>query len=139
MDKRKDRRDCEEKVKLGLALSGGGIRGIAHAGVLKALQDNHITIDVIGGTSAGSMIASLYAIGYDPEEIFHLFKKHAKKVIGMNSMPLLSGIQNVMKIGSKKAITGLKSGEAIEEIYDKIAQQKQVKVLKDIKMNPFLT
>lgn len=134
MDKRKDRRDCEEKMKLGLALSGGGIRGIAHAGVLKALQDNHITIDVIGGTSAGSMIASLYAIGYDPEEIFHLFKKHAKKVIGMNSMPLLSGIQNVMKIGNKKAITGLKSGEAIEEIYDKIAQQKQVKVLKDIKM-----
>ena len=121
-------------MKLGLALSGGGIRGIAHAGVLKALQDNHITIDIIGGTSAGSMIASLYAMGYEPEEIFHLFKKHAKKVIGMNRMPLISGIQSVMKIGSKKAITGLKSGEAIEEIYNKIAKEKSVKVLKDIKM-----
>ena len=121
-------------MKIGLALSGGGIRGIAHAGVLKALEDNQITIDIIGGTSAGSMIASLYAMGYKPEEIFHLFKKHAKKVIGMNSMPLLSGIQNVMKMGRKKAMTGLKSGEAIEEIYDEMAQQKQVKVLKDIKM-----
>ena len=121
-------------MKLGLALSGGGIRGIAHAGVLKALQDNHITIDIIGGTSAGSMIASLYAMGYEPEEIFHLFKKHAKKVIGMNRMPLISGIQSVMKIGNKKAITGLKSGEAIEEIYNKIAKEKSVKVLKDIKM-----
>ncbi len=121
-------------MKLGLALSGGGIRGIAHAGVLKALQENNIAIDIIGGTSAGSMIASLYAIGYEPEDIFYLFKKHAKKIVGMNAIPLLSGIQNIAKIGSKKAITGLKSGEAIEEIYNRIAQQKKVKELKDIKM-----
>ena len=121
-------------MKLGLALSGGGIRGIAHAGVLKALQENNIAIDIIGGTSAGSMIASLYAIGYEPEDIFYLFKKHAKKIVGMNAIPLLSEIQNIAKIGSKKAITGLKSGEAIEEIYNRIAQQKKVKELKDIKM-----
>ena len=49
-------------MKLGLALSGGGIRGIAHAGALKALEDNGIKIDAIGGTSSGSLIASLYAI-----------------------------------------------------------------------------
>ena len=67
-------------MKIGVALSGGGIRGIAHAGVLKALDDNKIKIDVIGGTSAGSMVASLYAIGYSPEEIFELFKKNAKKL-----------------------------------------------------------
>lgn len=121
-------------MKLGLALSGGGIRGIAHAGVLKALQEHNITIDIIGGTSAGSMIASLFAIGYKPEDIFRLFKKHAKKIVGMNAIPLLSGIQNMVKVGSKKAITGLKSGEAIEEIYNKIAEQKKVKELKDIKM-----
>ena len=40
-------------MKLGLALSGGGIRGIAHAGVLKALEENNIKIDAIGGTSSG--------------------------------------------------------------------------------------
>ena len=49
-------------MKLGIALSGGGIRGIAHAGALKALEDNGIKIDIIGGTSSGSLIASLYAI-----------------------------------------------------------------------------
>lgn len=49
-------------MKLGVALSGGGIRGIAHAGALKALEDNGIKIDAIGGTSSGSLIASLYAI-----------------------------------------------------------------------------
>ena len=49
-------------MKLGIALSGGGIRGIAHAGVLKALEDNKINIDIIGGTSSGGLIAALYAM-----------------------------------------------------------------------------
>ena len=73
-------------MKIGIALSGGGIRGIAHAGVLKALEDNGINIDVIGGTSAGGMVASLYAIGYTPDEIYELFKKNAKKIIVENKI-----------------------------------------------------
>ena len=51
-------------MKLGLALSGGGTRGIAHAGVLKALEDNNIKIDIIGGTSSGALVSSLYAIRF---------------------------------------------------------------------------
>ena len=62
-------------MKLGLALSGGGIRGISHAGALQALEDNNITIDVIGGTSSGALIASLYALGYSPYYIYLLFKR----------------------------------------------------------------
>ena len=65
-------------MKIGIALSGGGIRGIAHAGVLKALEDNQIKIDIIGGTSAGSMVASLYAMGYSPYSIYQLFKKYSR-------------------------------------------------------------
>ena len=61
-------------MKLGVALSGGGIRGIAHAGALKALEDNSIKIDIIGGTSSGSLIASLYAMGYSPYYIYMLKK-----------------------------------------------------------------
>lgn len=49
-------------MKLGIALSGGGIRGIAHAGVLKALEENDIKPEIISGTSSGSIIASLYAM-----------------------------------------------------------------------------
>ena len=67
-------------MKLGIALSGGGIRGIAHAGVLKALEDNNIKIDIIGGTSAGSLIASLYALGYSPYYIYILFKRYSKEL-----------------------------------------------------------
>ncbi len=59
---------------LGLALSGGGIRCVAQAGVLKALADNKIAIDYISGTSAGSIIGGLYASGYSPEEIWSIIK-----------------------------------------------------------------
>lgn len=87
-------------MKLGLALSGGGIRGIAHAGVLKALEENDIKVDVIGGTSAGGLIASLYAIGYSPMYIYLLFKKYANEIININTAPIISGISNFMN--SKK-------------------------------------
>lgn len=69
-------------MKIGLALSGGGVRGIAHAGVLKALEESDIKIDIIGGTSAGSMVASLYAVGYKPDEIYNLFQENHRKIIG---------------------------------------------------------
>lgn len=55
--------------KVGLVLSGGGAAGLAHVGVLKALEENNIPIDYITGTSAGALVGSLYAAGYSPEEI----------------------------------------------------------------------
>ena len=120
-------------MKLGIALSGGGIRGIAHAGVLQALKNNGINVDVIGGTSAGSMVASLYAMGYSPEEIYMLFRKNAKKIIGTNTFPIISGIKTF--IGRKeKTIKGFRNGKSIEELYDNIAKQKGVENIKQIKM-----
>ena len=55
--------------KIGLALSGGAARGIAHVGVLRALAENHIPIDCIAGTSAGSIVAGAYASGMPIEQI----------------------------------------------------------------------
>ena len=57
------------QVKVGLVLSGGGAAGIAHIGVLKALEENGVPIDYIVGTSAGSLVGGLYAAGYSPEEM----------------------------------------------------------------------
>jgi NTE family protein len=58
-----------QEQKIGLVLSGGGATGLCHIGVLKALEENNIPIDYIAGTSAGAMIASMYACGYSPEQI----------------------------------------------------------------------
>lgn len=54
---------------VGVVLSGGGASGMAHVGFLKALEENNIPIDYIVGTSAGALVASLYASGYSPQEI----------------------------------------------------------------------
>ena len=58
-----------QRPKIGLVLSGGGARGFAHVGALKVLEENKVPIDYIVGTSMGSIIAGLYAIGLTPEEI----------------------------------------------------------------------
>ena len=55
--------------KVGLVLSGGGAKGLAHIGVIKALEENGIPIDYVAGTSMGSMVAGMYAIGMSPEEM----------------------------------------------------------------------
>lgn len=55
--------------RVGLVLSGGGASGMAHIGVLIALEENGIPIDYITGTSAGALIGSLYAVGYTPQQI----------------------------------------------------------------------
>lgn len=55
--------------KVGLVMSGGGASGLAHVGVLKALEENNIPVNCISGTSIGSIIGGLYASGYSPQEI----------------------------------------------------------------------
>lgn len=59
----------------GMVLSGGGIRALAHAGLLKALMERGIYPDCMAGTSGGALIAALYATGYHPDEMLHFFKE----------------------------------------------------------------
>lgn len=59
--------------KIGLALSGGGARGFAHVGALQAFEEYGIKPDIIAGTSAGSIVGSLYSDGYSPQEIMKIF------------------------------------------------------------------
>jgi NTE family protein len=63
------------EFKTGVILSGGGVRGFAHAGILKALNEADIYPDVISGVSAGAIVGALYADGHSPDEIFEIFKE----------------------------------------------------------------
>ena len=119
-------------MKLGIALSGGGIRGIAHAGVLKALEDNGIKIDAIGGTSSGALIAGLYAVGYTPENIYELFKRYSKDIVGTGLSPIITRVSNILK----KENTGFRRGENIEKLFDKLANEKGIKNISDITKMP---
>jgi len=60
--------------KLGIVLSGGGVRGMAHIGLLKALHDNGIQPECISGASAGALVGALYANGCNADDILHFFK-----------------------------------------------------------------
>lgn len=65
---------AQERQSVGLVLSGGGAKGIAHIGVIKAFEDNDIPIDYITGTSMGAIVGGLYASGYTPEEMMELIE-----------------------------------------------------------------
>ncbi|MDF3078116.1 MAG: patatin [Sphingobacteriaceae bacterium] len=78
-------------MKIGIVLSGGGIRGIAHLGVLKAFADAGIQFCHISGTSAGSIVGALFAEGHDPEVILQEFKRTSLKRL-LRSLPAASGL-----------------------------------------------
>lgn len=120
-------------MRLGLALSGGGIRGIAHAGVLKALEENNIKIDVIGGTSSGSIISTLYAMGYSPYYIYILFKRYANDLVNQNSMSTITSLKSFMT-NKKTNFSGFYAGEEIEKAFNEVAKRKGIKKVSDIKM-----
>ncbi len=85
-------------MKTGLVLSGGGARGIAHIGVLQALEEMNVPLHALSGTSSGSIVAALYCAGFKPPEILKIFKTNRfYKLI----WPALksSGLLNMKKLG----------------------------------------
>ncbi|MDR1632615.1 MAG: patatin-like phospholipase family protein [Dysgonamonadaceae bacterium] len=92
----------KKKYRLGLALSGGGARGFAHPGALKAIEDSGLKPDVISGTSAGALAGVLYADGYAPEEIIKLFVGRDFREFADLQMPVaaifgMSGFKRFLK------------------------------------------
>lgn len=67
--------------KTGLVLSGGAARGLAHIGVLKALEEQGVRIDAVAGTSMGAVIGGLYAAGYTVDELEKLAMTDRKSVV----------------------------------------------------------
>ena len=67
-------------MRIGLALSGGGIKGTAHIGAIKAFEENQIEISAVTGTSIGSIITVLVAMGYTADQMLDLFNYFAKDI-----------------------------------------------------------
>ena len=66
--------DQEKNIKVGLVLSGGGAKGLAHIGALKIIEEAGVKIDYIGGTSMGAIVGALYASGYSAIELDSIFR-----------------------------------------------------------------
>ena len=120
-------------MKIGLCLSGGGVKGAAHIGALKALEEENIKIDCISGTSSGSIVSSLYAMGYTPNEIYLLFKKFGKEISKVDILKIIKLIYGLI-FKRKIIIEGLNSGNKLYKIVQEQASKKEIKQIKDIKM-----
>ena len=100
-------------VKVGMALSGGGSRAVAHLGAIKALAENGIEISCYSGTSAGSMVAVLIADGVEPEVILEEVKSFSLfKVFSLSYK--LSGFSNLKKIN--KILEKLLTHDKLEQL-----------------------
>ena len=86
--------------KVGIALGGGGTRGFAHLGVLKALEEKGIKIDVVSGTSAGAIVGSLIASGKTSDEAYRLMKKNKLTDFAKIKMPV-NGFMSLERMGEK--------------------------------------
>ena len=80
------------RPKIGLTLSGGGAKGLAHIGILQALDSAGLKIDYITGTSMGSIVGALYAIGHSGKELEKISRKIDWDVLLTNSSSLRSMI-----------------------------------------------
>lgn len=121
-----------DNKKISLCLAGGGIKGVAHIGVLKVLEEENIEIEYIGGTSSGSIVSSLYAEGFSADEIYYIFKKYCKKIKYANLKNILKLIYGLI-IERKIIIDGLNSGKEIEKLINKESNKKGVYNISDIK------
>lgn len=120
-------------MKIGLALAGGGMQGVAHIGAIKALAELGIKPDYIAGTSSGSIFAAMYAMGFSLEEMFKLVNENYEVLIGIEKLRIMKAIgtyitQKEINIG------GLINGEKVEELVTKIAEKKGIKNISDIQM-----
>lgn len=125
-------KNTKKPYRLGVALSGGGARGFAHAGALKALEEAGIRPDVIAGVSAGSVVAVMYAAGVRPDDMLRVFDegkfsdfaRFSAKGGGLfritrfrqHVMKQLGGIERLedLKIPTYIGVTDIDNGRAVE-------------------------
>ncbi|CAJ1002166.1 MULTISPECIES: patatin-like phospholipase family protein [Bacillales] len=106
------------KPKVGLALGSGGARGLAHIGVLKALEAHGIKVDMLAGSSMGSLIAAVYANGIEP----HMMEKLALNLKRKHWLDLtVPGMGFVAGEKIKQLIRLLTHGKRIEELSKELA------------------
>lgn len=120
-------------MKLGLSLSGGGIKGFSHIGAIKALEEANIKFDYISGTSSGSIVAALYACSYTTEEIYNIFKKYVNEIKYIDLINIKKFFKNLITFKGIQ-IDGLNSGTKIKKLVTKVCMQKGITNINQVKM-----
>jgi len=120
------------RKRIGLALGGGGSRGAAHVGVLKVLNEENIPIDMIAGTSIGSVVGGFYAAGKPIDEIAEIFLKNkfTKEFTPMPALRLATEPAELMlRLVGYKPYDGLYYGWKFRKFVSKQLDNKQIEEL----------
>ena len=115
----------------GLCLAGGGVKGAAHIGVIKALEEENIEFKYIGGTSSGSIVACLYACGFTADEMYKIFQKYCKKIKYLDFFNIIKLIIGLIFTGNI-IIDGLNSGKEIEKLIKRVCNKKEIYNIQDV-------
>ena len=119
-------------MKNGLCLAGGGVKGAAHIGSIKALEEENIKFDYVGGTSSGSIVACLYACGFTSDEMYKIFKKYCRKIKYVDLLNILKLIIGLILTG-RIVIDGLNSGKQIERLINRVCKEREIYNISDIR------
>ena len=122
-------------MKIGLALAGGGLKCVAYLGALQALEELNIKMDYISGTSSGSIVAVMHALGFKSLEMKELLLKNYKDLIKISKIPIaFEGARFFAKNEIK--LQGLIDGIKLENKVDKVASEKGITNINQINI-PF--
>lgn len=116
-------------MSLGLVFSGGGVRGSAHIGVLKALHEAGIRPQMLAGTSAGSIVAGLYAYGLMPEEIRIIANRISRYYYDVDYAGILQALVAVFT-GGNLSLSGLIKGNILESVFAKSTRDAKLTAAK---------
>jgi NTE family protein len=120
------------RPKIGLALGGGGSRGAAHVGVLKVLKEENIPIDIIAGTSIGSVVGGFYAAGIPLDEIAEVFEKRTftKEFTPMPILKLaMEPAALTLRVFGHKPYDGLYNGKKFRKYANGVTGSKTIEQL----------
>lgn len=122
------------RKKSGLVLMGGGARGLAHIGVLEALQENGMDFDLVCGTSTGGIIGGLFSYGYSPKEIRKMaLNFDYTKILRIPRISLFKNLNNLFEIiilSTYSRIFEKDEEDKVEEILKEVVQDTLIENLK---------
>ena len=124
----------ERKNALGVVFSGGGLQGIAHIGAVRGLYELGIRPQYVAGTSSGSAMAALTAMGCTPDEMQDFAERYWETLADFRPIPIVAQLAS-LKFNKSTDKDGLKDGAVISNVIRKMMDQKGVRGFQDLPIN----
>ncbi len=126
--------DINRKDAVGIALSGGGLQGIAHIGAYRALTEMGIKPQYVSGTSSGSLMAALIAMGFSADEMAKLASKYWRQLAEIDNGIIFRSLAQLI-LNKRVTRDGIKSGELISNVVKAVMDEKGIKGFEDLPIN----